>query len=76
MSKHLKKFDLIIFISLSTQIISEINFWNHLKHKYSQVQLKCNQVVHVITYSTVMTIAESESDFRITTDNPYLTLMG
>ena len=29
-----------------------------------------------ITYNTAITVAESESDFRITTDTPYLALKG
>ena len=33
-------------------------------------------IYHGITYDTVITVTESESDIRITTDTPYLALMG
>ena len=39
-------------------------------------ELKHGPIYHDITYSTVTIVAESESDFRITTDTPYLALMG
>ena len=33
-------------------------------------------IYHDITYDTAITVAESESDIRITTDTPYLALTG
>ena len=43
---------------------------------YSQVPLKCGLIYHHVTYDTAITVAESESDIRITTDNPYHALTG
>ena len=46
---------------------------------YSQVLLYHGPIYHDIAYGTAITVAESESDFRITTDmtdTPYLALMG
>ena len=43
---------------------------------YSQVPFKRGPIYHDITYGTVITVAESEQDFRITTYTPYLTLMS
>ena len=43
---------------------------------YSQVPLYRSLVHPDITYDIVITVAESESIIRITTDTPYLTLMG
>ena len=40
---------------------------------YRQGPLWRVPIYHNITYCTVITVAESESDFRITTDTPYLT---
>ena len=42
---------------------------------YSQVSY-CGPVYHGITYDTAITVAESESDLRITTDTPYPALRG
>ena len=33
-------------------------------------------IYYDITYDTVITVAESQSDIRITTDTPYLALTG
>ena len=33
-------------------------------------------LLHCITYGTAMTVAELRSDFKLTTDTPYLTLTG
>ena len=44
--------------------------------KYSQVPLKHALISHDITYDTAITVAESKSDIRFTTDAPYLTLTG
>ena len=43
---------------------------------YSQVPLKRSLVYHDITYDTAITVAESESDTRITINTTYLTLTG
>ena len=43
---------------------------------YSQVPIKCGLIYHHVTYDTAITVAESESDIRITTDNPYHALTG
>ena len=44
--------------------------------KYSHVPLSRDIIYHDITYNTVITVAESESDIRITTDTSYLALTG
>ena len=44
--------------------------------KYSQVPLQHDLIYYDITYDTAKTVAESESDIRITTDTPFLALMG
>ena len=38
--------------------------------------LSCGLIYHDITYDTAITVAESESDIRITTDTQYLVLTG
>ena len=43
---------------------------------YNQVPLYDGPIYRNITYNTAITVAESESDFKITTDTPYLTLTG
>ena len=43
---------------------------------YRQVPLKHGPINDHITYGTVITVAGSESDFRITADTPNLTLTG
>ena len=43
---------------------------------YSQVLLYWSLIYHSITYDTAITVAESGSDIRITTDTLYLTLTG
>ena len=42
---------------------------------YSQVPLQRGPIDHDIIYSTVVT-AEFKSDFKLTTDTPYLALTG
>ena len=44
--------------------------------QYSQVPLQRGGICQDITYESAITVAGSESDFRITTDTPYLTFMG
>ena len=44
--------------------------------KYSQVPLWHSLIYHDVKYNTAITVAESESDIRITTDTPYLALTG
>ena len=44
--------------------------WPHLAYIHT---VKCR---YDIIYGTAITVAESESDFRITSDTPYLTLIG
>ena len=39
-------------------------------------KVKRRLIYHDIIYNTTITVAESESDIRITTDTPYLTLTG
>ena len=41
---------------------------------YSQVPLERGPIYEDISYGTAITVTESESDFRITTDTPYLAL--
>ena len=43
---------------------------------YSQVPLLHGLIYHDITYNSVIKMAESESNIRITTDIPYLALTG
>ena len=43
---------------------------------YSEVPLYRGLIYHSIIYDTAITVAESESDIRITTDTPYLALTG
>ena len=47
-----------------------------MSSKYSQVLLWCGRIYHNITCDTAITVAESESDIRITADTPYLALTG
>ena len=52
-------------------------FWSiSLDAKYSRAPLLHSLIFHGITYSTAMTVAERRSDFKLTIDTPYLTLMG
>ena len=44
--------------------------------QYSQVPLSYGAIYHVIAYGTAMTVAESEPDFRIISDTPFLALLG
>ena len=44
--------------------------------QYSQVPSQCGIIYHDITRDTAITVTESESDIRITTDTTYLALMG
>ena len=44
--------------------------------EYSLVLLHCGLIYHDITCDTAITVAESESDIKITTDTPYLALTG
>ena len=63
-----------------------ITYWiytnERLRHNYdnktihSQVPLWRGTIYHNITYGAAITGAESESDFIITTDTPYLALTG
>ena len=46
-----------------------------LQLQYISVPI-ARSIYHDPTYGTVITVAESESDFRITTDTPYLALTG
>ena len=50
-----------------------VNEWFDI---YSKVPLKRSLIYYDITYDTVITVAESESDIRITTDTPHLALTG
>ena len=43
---------------------------------YSQVPLQSGPIYHDITYVTAITVAESETDFRITAHTAYLALRG
>ena len=43
---------------------------------YSQVPLQCGPIYRDITYGTVITVAESEWELRITRDTPCLALTG
>ena len=45
-----------------------------LAESYSPVPLLCGQVFHHITIGTAKTAAEHKSDFKLTTDTPYLAL--
>ena len=42
----------------------------------SPVPLWRGPIFHDITYGTAMTVAEFRSDFKVTTDTPYLVLTG
>ena len=44
--------------------------------KYSQVPLYRGLIYHYFTYDTTITVAESESDIKITAGTPYLALQG
>ena len=44
--------------------------------KYSKVPLSWDPIYHDITYGIAITVEESDSDFRIKTDTPYLALTG
>ena len=52
-----------------------INACTFLQPQYISVPI-ARSIYHDTTYGTVITVAESESDFRITTDTPYLALTG
>ena len=50
--------------------------WSDCSAIHSQVTLQLSPIYHNIKYSTAITVAESESNLRITTDTPYLTIKG
>ena len=54
--------------------ISSIDFLNLQNYIYSQVLLKRGLISHDFANDTAITVAVSESDIRIATDIPYLTL--
>ena len=45
-------------------------------HNYSQVSLYRGPIYLDITFGTAISVAENESDFRITIDAPYHALTG
>ena len=57
-------------------ILSNFQIWATWENADSQESLKRDPIYHDITYGTVITVAKSGSDYRITTYTPYLALTG
>ena len=61
---------------LCLQVLARLlnfSFWGCTFLSHISKPVKCDWIYQDITYGTVIDVAGSESDYRITTDTPYLT---